>query len=129
MQILQDSQVTCSTCGGSTDHCCANPQPFATPPKRQWWQAFSGKDHARALLRFFTWGVAYLLMLAVLSFSVPIFFAVLSGVYVGSLCRVRGLRTHAHHGPSNHQIATLVCNVGTPLNFLVGIEAGGTEDG
>ena len=91
MQVLQGNQISCCSCGGYSNCCCANPKPTPPPPKRQWWEAFSGMDHARALLRFFTWGVAYLLMLAVMSFSVPIFFAVLCGVYVGSLFRVSSL--------------------------------------
>lgn len=42
-------------------------------------------DVVRGLARFVLAGLAYLLMLAAMSFNVPIFFAVISGVAVGSM--------------------------------------------
>jgi hypothetical protein len=55
----------------------------------KWWMAFSRIDIARAVLRFIMVCVAYLMMLAVMSFNVAIFFAITSGIFAGTLFQGR----------------------------------------
>jgi hypothetical protein len=55
----------------------------------KWWIAFSRIDIARAVLHFIMVCVAYLMMLAVMSFNVAIFFAITSGIFAGILFQGR----------------------------------------
>jgi len=72
--------VSCST----EDDMQNNSGPY------KWWMAISRIDIARAVLHFIMVCVAYLMMLAVMSFNVAIFFAITSGIFAGTLFQGRG---------------------------------------
>jgi hypothetical protein len=75
-----DGEVVCCS---TEDDIQNNSGPY------KWWMAISRIDIARAILHFIMVCVAYLLMLAVMSFNVAIFFAITSGIFAGTLFQGR----------------------------------------
>jgi hypothetical protein len=88
--LQQASQAGLGAGNGEGGLCCAAEDDASNPRGLyKWWMAFSRIDMARAVLRFIMVCVAYLLMLAVMSFNVAIFFAITSGFFAGTLFQGR----------------------------------------